>query len=102
MLSSFASWLVKALSWLAITIINFLVDVINAMIVLLASIFSTLLSVFPDMNIDFSPPAALISLAAHINWFVPMSSFATAFALFCASYVVYFSIRPILKFLQFA
>ena len=102
MLSAFASWLVKALSWLAITIINFFVDVVNAAIVLLASIFSTLLSAFPDMNIDFFFFFSLISLAAHINWFVPMSSFAASFAIFCASYVTYFSFRPILKFLHFA
>lgn len=102
MLSSFAAWLVKAFSFLAITIINFFVDVINAAIILIASIFSGLLLLFPTSSINFVPPAKLISVAQHINWFIPVSSFATAFALFCASYVVYFSIRPILKFLQLA
>ena len=101
-LSAFASWLINAFVFLAITIINFLVDVINAAIVVIASIFSALLSVFPTSSLDFTPPPGLIAVASHINWFIPVGSFATAFAIFCASYITFFSIRPVAKFLQLA
>lgn len=101
-LSDFASWLITAFVYLAITIINFGVDVINIAINAIAIIFGVLLEVFPTTTIDFTAPQSLISVAGYINWFIPMDSFALALSIFCGSYVVYFSIRPVAKFLQLA
>ena len=101
-LSDFAAWLVSAFVYLAILIINFLVDVINMAIVAIAIIFEVLLGAFPDASIDFSAPQALIDVACYINWFIPTQSFAIAISIFCCSYIVFFSIRPVAKFLQLA
>lgn len=101
-LANFASWLLGAFRYLAILIINFGVDVINAAIVAIASIFHLLLAVFPTTTLDLKPPAALIAVAAHINWFIPMHAVAGGLTLICAAYVAFFTVRPVMKFLQLA
>lgn len=100
--SSLMAFLVKLCKYVAILIINFLVDIINGLIELIATVFSALLYVFPNSNLSFDAPASLLAISGHINWFIPVGSFVTALGLTCASYVVFFSIRPILKFIQVA
>ena len=101
-IAALCKWLLLAFKFLAVLVINFLVDVINALIVAIATVFLTLLSVFPSTSLNFEPPAELLQVASHVNWFIPVGSIALAVSLLCASYVVYFSIRPVLKFLQLA
>ena len=101
-LSRFAAWLLGAFKYLAILIINFGVDVINFAIVTIASIFHLLLQVFPTTTLDLRPPSALIAVAGHINWFIPMPAIAGSIGLICATYVAFFTIRPVAKFLQLA
>lgn len=101
-LAGFATWLLSGFKYLALLIINFGVDVINAAILTIASIFHLLIQVFPTTNLDLTPPAALVAVAGYINWFIPMPAIAGSIGLICAAYVVFFTIRPVLKFLQLA
>lgn len=101
-LSKFAKWLIDAFVFLAVTIVNFGVDVINLAILSVASIFHLLLQVFPTSTVNLDPPASLIAVAAQINWFIPMHAVAGGIALVCASYIAFFTIRPIAKFLHLA
>lgn len=100
--SSLMSFLIKICKYVAILIINSLVDIINGLVELIATIFSGLLYVFPSSDLSFDAPASLVTMSGHINWFIPVGSFVVALGLICASYVAFFSIRPILKFIQAA
>lgn len=100
--SSLMSFLIKICKYVAILIINFLVDVINGLIELIATVFTVLLSVFPNSDLSFDAPASLVLISGHVNWFIPVGSFVTVLGLICASYIAFFSIRPILKFMQVA
>ena len=100
--SSLMSFLIGLCKYVAILIINFLVDIINGLIELIATIFSGLLYVFPSSDLSFDAPASLLAISGYINWFIPVGSFVAALGLICASYIAFFSIRPILKFLQVA
>lgn len=100
--SSLMAFLIKICKYVAILIINFLVDIINELIELIATIFSGLLYVFPSSDLSFDAPDSLVAISGHINWFVPINSMVIALGLVCASYVAFFSIRPILKFMQVA
>ena len=100
--SALMAFLIKICKYVAILIINFLVDIINGLIELVATIFTGLLSVFPVSNLSLDPPASLVAISQHVNWFIPVGSFVTALSLICASYIAYFSIRPIFKFIQVA
>ena len=101
-LANFSSWLLDAFVFLAITIINYGVDVINAAIEGIAAVFSVLLAVLPDASLDLSPPQELLSAASGINWFIPMGAISGSISLVCASYVAFFAIRPVAKFLHLA
>lgn len=100
--SSLMAFLIKICKYVAILIINFLVDIINGLIELIATIFTGLLSLLPNSELSFDPPASMIAISQHINWFIPVGSFVFALGLVCASYIAFFSIRPILKFIQVA
>lgn len=101
-LANFAAWLLNAFKYLAILIVNFGVDVINFAILTIASIFHLLIQVFPTTTLDLNPPDELIAVAGHINWFIPMPAIAGSLGLICASYIAFFTIRPVAKFLQLA
>ena len=101
-LANFAAWLLSAFKYLALLIVNFGVDVINFAILAIASIFHVLIQVLPTTNLDLNPPAQLIAVAGHINWFIPMPAIAGSLGLICATYIAFFTIRPVAKFLQLA
>ena len=101
-IQKFAIWLLSAFKYLAILIVNFGVDVINAAILTIASIFHVLIQIFPTTSLDLTPPPALVAVAGYINWFIPMPAIAGSIGLICASYVAFFTVRPVLKFLQLA
>lgn len=100
--SSLMAFLIKICKYVAILIINFLVDIINGLIELIATIFTGLLSVFPNSDLSFEAPASLVAISGHINWFIPIHSFVVTLGFISASYIAFFSIRPILKFIQVA
>ena len=100
--ASLMSFLIDICKYVAILIINALIDAINGLIELIATVFTGLLFVLPNSNLNLDPPASLVAIAGHINWFLPIGSMVAALGLVCASYVAFFSIRPILKFLQLA
>ena len=102
LISSLMAFLIKICKYVAILIINFLVDIINELIELIAIIFSGLLYVFPSPDLSFDAPASLVAISGHINWFIPIGSFVIALGVICASYIAFFSIRPILKFIWVA
>ena len=102
LVSSLMAFLIKICKYVAILIINYLVDIINGLIELISTIFSGLLYVFPSSDLTFDAPASLVAISGHINWFIPINSMVIALGLVCASYVAFFSIRPILKFIQVA
>lgn len=100
--SSLMSFLINICKYVAILIINAFVDAINGLIELIATVFAALLSVLPNSDLSFDAPASLVAMSGHINWFIPVGSFVVALGLICASYIAFFSIRPILKFIQVA
>lgn len=98
--TAFAKWLIKAFLFLVITLVNLLIDVVNALIKLIATIVSSIISAFPNTTLDLKPPPGLIEIASYVAWFIPLKTMAFCLGVIGTCFLVYFGVRPILKFLH--
>lgn len=92
----------NVLDWFGIILYNLAIDFGNALILALSIIFQGLIAFLPSTSLPTDPPAELINLAAHVNWFIPMGTMSTCLAVLALCYVAFFTIRPILKFIHLA
>ena len=98
--STLMSFIKSALYWFFELLYNGFIDIVNLIISALAGVFTSVISLLPGSSINFTIPSALQNILGYIAWFLPLSTMFASIAVFCSALLVYYGVRPILKFIQ--
>jgi len=97
-------WLKNLLAWAIQSAYNHIVDLVNLGITKIAGVWQFAIDIMPaSMGLGtLQLPSQILDLLGYINWFIPLQEIVVCIYAYLAVYVVYISIKPILKFVRLA